>query len=86
MTAQCTDVPADEVDVFISEKMMDYAGDYVDMQRLFEICDNKPMIERERRAYRILLASRLVTIPERGNSVRQECHSKMNLSSLIDFF
>ena len=32
--------------------MTDYAGDYVDMQRLFEICDNKPMIERERRAYR----------------------------------
>ena len=43
MTAQCTDVPTDEVDAFISEKMMDYAGDYVDMQRLFEICDNKPM-------------------------------------------
>jgi hypothetical protein len=50
MTAQCIDVPADEVDAFISEKMTDYAGDYVDMQRLFEICDNKPMIERERRA------------------------------------
>ena len=52
MTAQCIDVPTDEVDAFISEKMTDYAGDYVDMQRLFEICDNKPMIERERRAYR----------------------------------
>jgi len=52
MTAQCTDVPTYEVDAFISEKMTDYAGDYVDMQRLFEICDNKPMIERERRAYR----------------------------------
>ena len=52
MTAKCTDVPTDEVDAFISEKMTDYAGDYVDMQRLFEICDNKPMIERERRAYR----------------------------------
>ena len=44
MTAQCIDVPADEVDAFISEKMTDDAGDYVDMQRLFEICDNKPMI------------------------------------------
>ena len=44
MTAQCIDVPADEVDAFISEKMTDYAGDYVDMQRLFGICDNKPMI------------------------------------------
>ena len=52
MTAQGIDVPADEVDAFISEKMTDYAGDYVDMQRLFEICDNKPMIEKERRAYR----------------------------------
>ena len=52
MTAQCIDVPTDEVDAFISEKMTDYAGNYVDMQRLFEICDNKPMIERERRAYR----------------------------------
>ena len=51
MTAQCIDVPTYEVDAFISEKMTDYAGDYVDMQRLFEICDNKPMIERERRAH-----------------------------------
>ena len=42
MTARCIDVPTDEVDAFISEKMTDYAGDYVDMQRLFEICDNKP--------------------------------------------
>ena len=38
MTAQCIDVPADEVDAFISEKMTDYAVDYVDMQRLFESC------------------------------------------------
>ena len=52
MTAQCIDVPSDEVDAFISEKMTDYAGDYVDMQGLFEICDNKPMIESERRSYR----------------------------------
>ena len=32
--------------------MTDYATDYADMQRLFEVCDNTPMIERERKAYR----------------------------------
>ena len=52
MTVQCIDASKDEVDAVIAEKMTDYATDYADMQRLFEVCDNKPMIERERKAYR----------------------------------
>ena len=42
--------------------------------------------EQQKRKIPLLLASRQVATLERGNKVRQECHSKMNLSSLIDFF
>ena len=30
MTTRCIDIPTDEVDAFISEKMTDYADDYVE--------------------------------------------------------
>ena len=52
MIARCIDATNGEIDAVIVEKMTDYATDYADMQRLFEVCDNKPMIERERKAYR----------------------------------